>query len=156
MLQAGSTNVGSHLPAPRYPKRAVGYLFTPPCCPPRHHGEQTPAHGDQRYKYATNILPLKRVQHLRVRRVLQGMARAKRAGFAPQHPSFCLPIQLAGLLAPAFLWCQGQLGAGWASSQALGTPWLRSAPPKSEQQSTPVSQTAPLCSSHVTIEGICF
>lgn len=67
-----------------------------------------------------------------------------------------LSIHPAGPSVVVFQWGWGQLGSGWASSQVLGVPWPLSVPLKSEQQSIPVSQTAPLCSSHVTIEGVCF
>lgn len=45
------------------------------------------AHEDQHDNQPTNILPLKHVQPLQVGRVLTWMVRAKRACFAPQHPS---------------------------------------------------------------------
>lgn len=159
MLRAGSVNVGSHLASP-----VVGYFFMPPCCPCRRHGSRADR-GSRRsaFQITKQYSPPEACAPPPGQEGAggHGEGRARRVCSAaslllPPHPSIHPSVQPAGPSVVAFPWGPGQPGSGRAPSRLLGVPWPLSAPPKSEQQSIPVSQTAPLCSSHVTIEGICF
>lgn len=160
MLRAGSVKVGSHLASPVLPEARGGILL---------HASLPPIHP-----IVTVTVPLAEISAPNNQPVFspRSVCSASRPGgcwrgwwglseprLLRSIPPLASPsIWPAGSLVLVVPWGRGQPGSGWASCQVSGVPWPLSAPPPRSLSSkaSQFSQTAPLCSSHVTIEGICF